>query len=334
MKYKIGIVGGAGFIGTSLARHFVKNFQVNILDVKTPPKDLKEAANYCYCDIRNYKEVMKGLNDVDLVIHTAIVQIPLINEQKKLGYEVNVIGTQNVCRAVEENPKIKGMILAGSWHTIGERELKEVINEEFGFRPDKVESRARLYAFSKIAQEAIMRFYDEMSNKIFGIIRMGTVLGEEMPAETAADMFLEKGLKGEPITPFRHSMYRPMLYVDIEDVCRAYEVYASKILDGKCEKSGNSLAHIVNVYYPKPITILHLAEIVKSAIIECTHGKITPRIEIVDKGLPILFEENDVEKMRVDISKARNFLGVKKLKSPQESIHRIVRTRFDKTHTY
>ena len=35
--------------------------------------------------------------------------------------------------------------------------------------------RARLYALSKMAQEAIVRFYDEMSNKIFGIIRMGTV---------------------------------------------------------------------------------------------------------------------------------------------------------------
>lgn len=107
---------------------------------------------------------------MDLVIHTSIVQIPLINEEKRLGYEVNIVGTQNVCRAVEENARIKGMILTGSWHTIGERGLRGIIDEEFGFRPDKVEDRARLYALSKIAQECIVRFYDEMSDKIYGII--------------------------------------------------------------------------------------------------------------------------------------------------------------------
>jgi len=71
-----------------------------------------------------------------LVIHTAIEQIPSINENKFLGYEVNVIGTQNICRAVEENPNAKGMILTGSWHTVGERELKGIIDEEFGFGPE------------------------------------------------------------------------------------------------------------------------------------------------------------------------------------------------------
>jgi UDP-glucose 4-epimerase len=221
------------------------------------------------------------------------------------------------------------MILAGSWHTIGERRIVGVIDEEFGFRPDQVEERARKYALSKMAQEAIVRLYDEMSTKIYGIIRMGTVLGEEMPTGTAANLFIEKGIRGEPITPFKHSMHRPMLYVDINDICRAYSVYASRILSDKCEKSENSLAHIVNVYYPKPITILRLAEFVKSAIIDCSHGKVTPQIEIVDSGLPVLFTKKDADRMKIDISKARNYLGLRKLRSPQDSLDRIVRTRFD-----
>ena len=76
---------------------------------------------------------------------------------------------------------IGGIILASTWHIMGEREFDGIINEEIGFRPDKVEDRARLYVLSKIAQEVITRFYDEMSDKVFGIIRMGTVLGEKMP---------------------------------------------------------------------------------------------------------------------------------------------------------
>ena len=327
MKPKIAIVGGAGFIGRSLARHFAEKFQVKVLDLKPIPVDLKGLVTHVLCDVRNYREVASGLDDADLVIHTAIVQIPLINENKSLGYEVNVIGTQNVCKAVEKDPDVKGMILAGSWHTVGERELRGIIDEEFGFRPDKVEDRARLYALSKIAQESIVRFYDEMSDKIYGIIRMGTVLGEEMPEKTAANIFIERGLKGEAITPYKHSVHRPMLYANIGDICRAFETYAKKILANEIEKSGNSLAHIVNVYYPEPITILELAEIVKESIMERTSGKVMPKIEILDKGIPPLFNKEDKYRIEVNLEKARLLLGLEKLKSPRESVTEIVKLR-------
>ena len=331
MKPKIAIVGGAGFIGKSLARHLSKKFQVKILDVRTPLEDPGDLFAYTHCDIRNYREVADGLDDVDLAIHTAIVQIPLINERKSLGYAVNVVGTQNVCRAVERNPKTKGMILAGTWHTIGERDLQGIIDEEFGFRPDKVEGRARLYALSKMAQDAIVRYYDEMSAKIYGIMRMGTVLGEGMPPETAASIFIRKGLLGEPITPFRHSMHRPMLYVDIRDICKAYEIYASNILNGECKKEENSLAHIVNVYYPRPMTILNLAEIVRKLIINLTDGKVRPKIEILDKGIPPLFKEDDKNRIRVSIEKAKKLLGLEKLRSPEESLKEIIRLQLQCT---
>jgi UDP-glucose 4-epimerase len=323
----IGIVGGSGFVGASLGRHLSKNFDVKILDLKPPPRRTLEEVNFAFCDVRNSEDLKEHLKNVDLVIHTAIVQIPLINEQKRLGYEVNIIGTQNVCEVVDKNPHIKGMILAGSWHTIGERELKGLINEEFGLRPDKVEERARLYALSKIAQESIVRFYDEMSNKVFGIIRMGTVLGEDMPEKTAANIFIEKGLKGETITPYKHSMHRPMLYVDIDDACSAFERYAKKVLDGDIKKEGNSLAHIVNVYYPNPITILELAKIVQKAIIKNTKGALQPKIEIVDTGQSPLFSENEKNQVKVDVTKAMNFLGLNKLKSPKEAIDNIVRKK-------
>jgi len=326
MTYKIGIVGGSGYVGYSLAKHLSDNFIVKVLDVKQPPND-SEKIDYTICDVRSIEEVRKNLRDVDLVIHTAIVQIPLINEQKRLGYEVNILGTQNVCEAVDENPRIKGMILASSWHTIGESGLEGVIDEEFGFRPDKVEDRARLYALSKIAQESIVRFYDEMSQKIFGIIRMGTVLGVGMPEKTAANIFIERALRGETITPYKHSMYRPMLYVDIEDICQAYERFAIKILNGEVEKGGNSLTHIVNVYYPSPITILELAQIVQKTVIKLTNNAIQPKIEIVDTGQKPLFREDDKNRIKVNIEKAKSFLGLSTLKSPEDSIEKIIKKK-------
>lgn len=326
MKYTIGITGGSGFIGFALAKFFSKKIHIKILDIKKPP-ELLERMEYLQCDVSKYSNVKSALKNVDLVIHASIIQIPLINEQKRLGYEVNILGTQNVCKAVEENRQIKGMILAGSWHTFGEVKLNGVINEEFGYRPDKVEERARLYVLSKIAQETIVRFYDEMSNKIYGIIRMGTVLGEKMPEKTAARIFIERGLENKAITPFKHSMYRPMLYVDIKDVCMAYWRFAMKILNDELEESTNSIEHIINVCYPKPITILNLAEIVQKTIIKHSSGKICPEIKIIDTGQPPLFTEEDVKSIKVDISKAKKVLGIDKLKSPEQTIDRIIKTR-------
>jgi len=212
---------------------------------------------------------------------------------------------------------------------MGERELIGKINEEFEFRPDKVEDRARLYALSKIAQETIVRFYDEMSDKLFSIIRLGTVLGKGMPKKTVANIFITEGLNNKPLTPYRHSMYRPMLYVDINDVCKVYEKFAVKILNGELEKNENSLSHIVNVYYPEPITILELAELIRDVIIKLTNGKISLSIEIVDKGKPMLFTKEDKKKMKVDISKLTNLLGLKKLINPTESIERIIKRKIE-----
>jgi len=328
-RWLVGITGGTGYIGSSLAKHLARSFDVRLLDVKMSRQEFGDGVGFQICDVRNLDEVEKSLEDVDLVVHTAIVQIPVINERKRLGYEVNLLGTQNVCRVVDRNPRIKGMILAGSWHTVGERELKGVIDEEFGFRPDKVEDRARLYALAKIAQESIVRFYDEMSEKVFGIIRMGTVLGEGMPKKTAANIFIENGLKGKSLTPFKHSMFRPMLYVDVNDVCSAYENFASKILNGKVGEAGNSLAHIFNVYYPEPLTILELAEIIRDSIVKYSDGRIEPEIEVVDTGQPGMFSEEDKEPISVDVSKALNFLGLEGLKSTRESIEEIVKSRIN-----
>jgi len=326
-KYDVAIVGGSGFIGSSLAMHLSKIFKVKVIDQKPPPETLEGKVDFSFCDIRRYSELKKSLKNVQLAIHTAIIQIPLINEMKRLGYEVNILGLQNVCEAVQESKDLKGLILAGSWHVVGERELRGVINEEFGFRPDKIEERARLYALSKIAQETIARIYDETSSKVYGVIRMGTVLGEGMPKETAANLFITKALKGEPITPYSHSMHRPMLYVDITDVCKGFETFAKKILNEEVRKDEGSLGHIINLVWPKPITIIELAQIVKDEVRKYSRNRIKPQIKIVETGKPNLYSPKDKERLKVDLTRAKEFLGIKKMTSPEQSIAQIIKKK-------
>ncbi|MEM5790559.1 MAG: NAD(P)-dependent oxidoreductase [Candidatus Aenigmatarchaeota archaeon] len=329
--YSISIVG-SGFIGSSLAKYLHNSFDVITLDINSQPEWLsKYKIPHKICDIRNYDQLYKEIGNPSVLIHTAIIQIPQINEKKELAYEVNVLGTQNICKVATKKQNIKGLILTGSWHVFGEREFIGTISENFGYRPDKVEERARLYALSKILQECIVRFYDEkVPNKIFGIIRMGTVLGEHMPEQTAANLFITKALRGEEITPYKHSMYRPMLYIDIEDVCKAFESYIKIIL--QTEKTETySLRHIVNIAHPTPITILELANIVKDSIIKHTDGKIQPKISIVDKGIPEVYTPEDKNKIKIDISRLREFLKIDKLISPEESIDKIIKKKLGYT---
>lgn len=322
----IAVTGGAGFIGSHLTRSLSRRYRVRILDVRKPPADLTKLGNveFVYADVRHYDEVIKALKNVDLVIHTAIIQIPRINQEKRLGYEVNVVGTHNVARAVDELEGVKGMILTSSWHVLGEFGLGGVIDEAFGYRPDKVEERARLYALSKIAQEIIVRFHESFSDKIYFIARLGTVLGESMPEKTAANIFISNALQGKPITPYKHVMHRPMFYVDVNDVVKIISIIVDKILSGQLRKR-NSLDNIVTIAYPKPISILDLAYMIRELVIELTKGKIRPSIEIIDTGREPLFSPEDKHKVELDLSRLYNLLGEKvTLTHPRDTLKRII----------
>jgi nucleoside-diphosphate-sugar epimerase len=317
------MVGGSGFVGSSIAAHLANQFDVVILD-RVPPKGF--TGQFRECDIREKASLINSLEGFELVVNTAIIQVPEINEKRRLGYEVNVIGTQNICEAVESVKSIKGLLHAGSWHVFGESGLRGTVSEEFGFRPDKIEDRARFYAFCKIAQEAIIRITSTMSTKSYGIIRLGTVLGHGMPKLTAANLFIEKALKGEPMTPFKHTQFRPMLYVDVQDVCLAFEHMATRIINGRQEA-----ANVVNLVWPTPMTIIDLARIVQKELLKITHGQIKARIQVIDKRVKPTYSPTDKKRFTVDVSRALDLIGSKGLTSPQQSIERILRQRLSST---
>jgi nucleoside-diphosphate-sugar epimerase len=238
--------------------------------------------------------IVNELNGFSLAINTAIIQVPEINDQKKLGYEVNVLGLQNLCDAVESIDSLKGLLHISSWHVFGERDLAGTLNEEFGSRPDKIDERARLYALCKIAQETIIRIVEAGSTKFYGTIRVGTILGEGLPRQTAANLFIESALHDRPLTPFRHTQYRPMLYVDIGDVCETFGILASKALAHDSAKDeASKKQQTINLMWPRPITIIELARMIQRITTRLTGGLKHPEIKVVDTGSPPLFSPKD-----------------------------------------
>jgi len=80
-------------------------------------------------------------------------------------------------------------------------------------------------------------------------------------------------------------MHRPILYVDLLDICKVFKTFSEIILDGKVTKENDSLHHIINVMYPEPVTILELAEMIRNIITELTNSKICPPIEIIEGNI-------------------------------------------------
>jgi nucleoside-diphosphate-sugar epimerase len=322
MAVDVVVFGGSGFIGSNLAAHLSsRGYRVRVADVN-PPKRSLENVDFKRCDVRDALDVFACLADASVAINTAIIQIPRINEEPVLGYQVNVVGTQNICEAVARLDNVVGLVQAGTWHTIGEMGLEGVVDEEFGYRPDKVEERAKIYALSKVCQESVVRLYSHMyPNKSYVVLRTGTVLGPGMPELTAASIFIRNALSGKPLTPYKHSMYRPMLFVDIEDVCKAYEVVVGKVLEGGLRGANN----VYNIVYPEPVTVIELAEYIKQIVYEETGGRINPAIEIVDKGLLSAFTPEDKHKFQVKVDKVKDILGLDYLKSPLATLRTLVR---------
>lgn len=99
---KVLITGGAGFIGSNVARYLLDNgYEVTLLDslvrqgVVNNLKYLKEA-KFVKGDIRNRKDILK-CGDADIIYHCAANPgIPISLENPMYDFDVNAIGTLNM----------------------------------------------------------------------------------------------------------------------------------------------------------------------------------------------------------------------------------------------
>ena len=158
---KILLTGGAGFIGSNLARFFLEhNAEVVVFDNFATGKpenlhDIRSQITVIKDDLRNLDALRRAMRNIDAVSHQAALgSVPRSVADPQTTHEVNVNGTLNVLQAMREH-QVRRIVFAASSSAYGHQP-----------RSPKTETMtpapASPYAVSKLAGEYYMQAFREV----------------------------------------------------------------------------------------------------------------------------------------------------------------------------
>lgn len=223
---RILVTGGAGFIGSFIvdqvleagAEHvvvvddFVRGRHESLADARATGR-----LTVVEGDIRDAALVDRLTDGSDLVFHQAALRITQSAEDPVRALQVMVNGTQNVLEAAVRHG-VKKVAAASSASVYGDPSYLPM-DEGHPF------NNRTLYGAAKIANEQIMRAYNEMYGLRYVMFRPFNVYGPRMDVFGAYTevmiRWLERLGRGEPPVIFGDGL-QTMDFVYVEDVAAAY----------------------------------------------------------------------------------------------------------------
>ena len=224
---KILIIGGAGFIGSFLAKEILKepvkevilydNFQRGKIDnIEDSLKDPRCSIFPYGGDIREVDILDKAMEGVDYVFHLAAMWILHCKDFPRTAFEVNIAGTFNVLEACVKH-KVKKLIYSSSSSVYGDA-VQIPMKEDHPF------NNKNFYGATKIAGEAMCTSYnDRYGLEVIGLRYMNVYgAGQDQHAvySGVVPVVLNKiDRKEQPIVNGDGSQAYDFIYV--EDVARS-----------------------------------------------------------------------------------------------------------------
>lgn len=168
------ITGGAGFIGSNLARFLLeKGYEITVIDnLSTGNKDnLPSGIEFLKYDITNDRIIdILANKKADFVFHLAAqIDVRKSLEDPIFDLKVNSIGTLNILNGMKKAGKGKIVFTSTGGAMYGECE--EPANEE------KRESPESPYGISKLSSENYIKVYSKWFDIPFVIMRLSNVYG-------------------------------------------------------------------------------------------------------------------------------------------------------------
>ena len=129
---KVLLTGGFGTVGLSILDLLIaKGHEVTVFETRDK-NTMRQARRYSsrlaailFGDIRNVSEVDEAVAGQEVVVHCAAIVPPYSDENKKLCFDVNVGGTQNIARAITEHNNAAPLVFTSSASVMGPTQDRE-----------------------------------------------------------------------------------------------------------------------------------------------------------------------------------------------------------------
>ena len=168
------ITGGAGYIGSHVAKQLEKHYKIYIIDNLSNgyKKLIIKNSKFLKGDIRNFNLVCNFLkkNNIDTVIHCAgLLNVEESMKKKNLYIENNINGTKLLLEAMKKN-KIKNLIFSSTCSVYGK--VKSSVSEKNKTKPISNYGKTKLKC-----ENLIKQFYNKGYIKNCAILRFFNVAG-------------------------------------------------------------------------------------------------------------------------------------------------------------
>lgn len=204
---KILLIGGGGYVGTSLTDFLIKKgFKVRVIDTFWFGNKLTKHKNLEIFKIDVRKIELKHFKNIDLIIHLAnVANDPAVELNPVLSWEVNVLSSYKVAQlAIQAG--VKKILYASSGSVYGIKKEKKV-TENLELVPISTYNKTKM-----IAERVFMSFSKDI--KIY-CIRPATVCGlsSRMRFDLTVNMLTLQALKNNKITVFGGNQVRPNIHI-------------------------------------------------------------------------------------------------------------------------
>ena len=246
---KILITGGAGFIGSHLARLFVNkypNYKIYNLDALTYAgnlenlKDIEKAENYFFikADIKNSKSIERIFKEYkfDSIIHLAAESHVDRSITHPLEFlETNILGTVNLLNAFKNlwSDGFEGKL----FYHVSTDEVYGSLGEKGLFTETTPYDPRSPYSASKASSDHLVRAFGETYGLPFVISNCSNNYGENQFPEKLIPLFINNIINNKSLPVYGDGNYtRDWLYV--KDHARAIDLIFHNSKDGETYNVG------------------------------------------------------------------------------------------------
>ena len=305
---KVLITGGAGFIGSNLAKRLVEDgHSVVVLDSllrgNKLDKETYSKIEFIKGDVRDLQTVNQASKNCDLIFHfAAVLGVDIVADNPVETMDVEVIGTRNVVEAAFLN-NVKKIMYASTSGIYGHSAIENALTEEVLVDP------RTSYAMAKRYNEIYLASHHEEKGLNVVSLRFFNVYGKNQDNRMVVPRFFEQALGNEPITVFgTGNQTRDFTYIDdtVEACVRLMDI---------------SGCHIVNIANEAEWCITELAEKIKTII--------TSNSEIIYLEAPKKRYDYEVERRVGSSDKLLSLTGFKPQISLTEGLELIYKENYN-----